>query len=327
MSNYFRIDILKGLRNSKKKSQRVFGCLVVLAYVCRNRTKMEEGNYKVYHIISNPTLPADSRMEYVGLTKRPLKERMAGHRRDSSNGGIVLESPTSEVRLIAEGLTEVEAAELERSFYYERKAAGAELTNVESMLGNTGGREGAECEWNGVRYESQAEAARALGVLQTTMHNRLSKGYTCDSDVPGVGSWLGAECEWDGVRYESQADAARANGISPAAMSRRLSKGYTCDADVPANISTCEWNGVSYPSQADAARANGASQQTIGKWIRKGYTCDSDVPGCDSACEWNGVTYSSQSEAARANGVAVDTMGYRIRKGHTCDSDLKRRKK
>lgn len=40
------------------------------------------------------------------------------------------------------------------------------------------------CEWNGVQYSSLSEAARALGINNVTMLNRVRKGYICDADIP-----------------------------------------------------------------------------------------------------------------------------------------------
>ena len=85
------------------------------------------------------------------------------------------------------------------------------------------------CVWNGIRYESVAEAARALGISYGAMQGRLKHGHTCDDDLHQARR---KPCTWNGIRYESVTDAAKANYITRHAMVQRLQNGYTCDDDL-----------------------------------------------------------------------------------------------
>ena len=44
-------------------------------------------------------------------------------------------------------------------------------------------REASPVVWNGVRYESQREAAAALGISANAMTYRVQQGYACDDDL------------------------------------------------------------------------------------------------------------------------------------------------
>ena len=45
------------------------------------------------------------------------------------------------------------------------------------------GRQASPVVWNGVRYESQKEAAQALGITPAAMTYRVQQGYACDDDL------------------------------------------------------------------------------------------------------------------------------------------------
>lgn len=83
----------------------------------------------------------------------------------------------------------------------------------------TGGKP-TPCEWNGVKYNSVTEAAKALGINFRAMMRRLQRGCACDADMHG--SKKG--CVWDGVFYETIREAAIAVGVSTSTMKGRIYK-------------------------------------------------------------------------------------------------------
>lgn len=87
------------------------------------------------------------------------------------------------------------------------------------------------CTWNGIEYRSMNEAAMALGICESTMRNRVLKGYTCDADLNVTRRRVA--CEWNGVKFNTLQEAADANWISREGMWYRVVKrGYKSDADM-----------------------------------------------------------------------------------------------
>lgn len=207
--------------------------------------------------------------------------------------------------------------------------------------GGVGGGKRKQVVWNGSEYESLKAAAKAAGVKEATMSARVSKGYKCDTDMPGRGVNIphSKTCVWNSVEYKSLAAAARANGKSKDTMAHLLSRGYTCDDDIGHGggygAKPVVWNRIEYESLAVAARTIGISASALKERLDKGYTCDSDIKRPmkwsngvkGSPCAWNDVHYESISAAARALGINVATMRERLQKGYTCDADLKVRHK
>lgn len=179
------------------------------------------------------------------------------------------------------------------------------------------------CVWNGIKYESISLAAQSLGIDNSTMSDRVTKGYTCDQDVR-QGSNI---CIWNGINYRSIAEAARASGVDSKTVRERLKKGYKCDNDLP-KLSIYVWNNVAYPNINEAVKATGLTFGSLWRRRRKGYTCDEDM---DKAyletryvkkCFWNGFEYKSCTEAAIANQMPLVTMCQYVRKGFTGDKDI-----
>lgn len=91
------------------------------------------------------------------------------------------------------------------------------------------------CIWNGVVYTSMKDAAQTLGIRQSTMTDRVRKGYTCDDDMPFRSYQLAKQCVWNGIEYPSIVHAAKALGLSQNAMWSRINRGYKTDKEVKPN--------------------------------------------------------------------------------------------
>lgn len=83
--------------------------------------------------------------------------------------------------------------------------------------------------YNGVEYESQRQAARAIGIGNTSLRKRLKRG-----SVPsrGHGNGYSNSFAFNNIEYPSLTKAAEANGVCLQTMINWKNKGYTCDADM-----------------------------------------------------------------------------------------------
>jgi len=62
------------------------------------------------------------------------------------------------------------------------------------------------CTWNGIAYDSHAEAVEAIGITRRAMTMRLYRGKTCDDDMR---QHNGKRIRVGGVTYPSIRQAAR----------------------------------------------------------------------------------------------------------------------
>lgn len=85
--------------------------------------------------------------------------------------------------------------------------------------------------WQGIKYESMSEAARALGIHPNTMFYRVRHHLERRRDMYQALK-QGKKVEWNGIQYPSISAAARANNVTFATMRERLLKGYTCDDEM-----------------------------------------------------------------------------------------------
>lgn len=180
--------------------------------------------------------------------------------------------------------------------------------------------------WNGVMYKSLTSASKSIGESVHNIKRWMSKGYTCDADLPCPQTF-----EWNGIKYNSLKEASLSLEVSIGTISHRIKKGYKCDMDIEkakagGSISIrnkCIWNNIEYSSQTAAAVANGFSGTTMTKYIQNGWQSDEDVTTRGQKCTWNGIEYVSVTDAANANGISVFAMSRRIEMGYICDQDLR----
>jgi len=151
----------------------------------------------------------------------------------------------------------------------------------ETFGGDGRGRNGVKTIWNGIEYPTRREAAHACGINDTTMHQRLKRGHTCDADLIGATGkfatkkpgWNKTPCQWNGITYPSITACAGAYNVSIATMLERLQKGYSSDADLRlTNSEPCVWDGIEYSSIAEAARANNVSHSAMLNRLKRGKT-------------------------------------------------------
>lgn len=89
---------------------------------------------------------------------------------------------------------------------------------------------GKQITWNGIKYESIAAAARALGVDKMIISRRIANGTAWSGDINKRRHFKNVL--WNGTKYETISAAARAEGIHPSTMWARIRKGYACDDDL-----------------------------------------------------------------------------------------------
>lgn len=196
---------------------------------------------------------------------------------------------------------------------------------------------GKECVWNRVTYPSITGAAIANNISEATMFERLSKGYTSDSDmVRPLEEIAPKPCEWDGVEYASLSEAARANRTTVTTIRRWLEKGFKSPGDIPlGKRNPVIWNGIQYRSISVAAKANGVAVETMRHRVLKGMTCDDDVEANEQVtksiqsftkskpCVFNGIQYPNITMAAKSIGVNRNTMSRYLKLGYANTDDIK----
>ncbi len=179
--------------------------------------------------------------------------------------------------------------------------------------------------WNGIHYWSRSDAAKACGISQQCMSERINRGYTCDEDMVRKGkvrpSGYNEPCMWNGIAYTSFVEAAKANDMWVTNLMRFIRKGYTCDEDVNkiGDKNPVVWNGIHYPNVAACAKSLNIHVNTVRTRMEKEYNSDNDMY---KPVVWNGIHYTTTKDAADAVGIYPNAMKYRINKGHTCDADL-----
>lgn len=118
----------------------------------------------------------------------------------------------------------------------------------------------------GVHYESQKEAAEALGVHPCTIQKALNEGRL---EAVGLFDNNRVPVTIRGVRYSSMTAAAKAFGINQSVVRRAANEGRLETVGLGRNASTKRkvWvDGVEYESQAAAARAMDVSAHAL-QWM------------------------------------------------------------
>lgn len=129
------------------------------------------------------------------------------------------------------------------------------------------------CTWNGIEYESYAQASRALGITPSAFKQRVECGFTCDEDVQQAieknRETHRTPCTWNNVSYPSLTSAAAAIGIPVYAMQYRIAKGYTCDSDLSTKGQPIAIDGKQYESIKAAARELGIGERKAKKLAQR----------------------------------------------------------
>lgn len=232
--------------------------------------------YTVYRLYNNKTGNS-----YVGMTVQKLKARLREHK--SKLARAIHPSSGMQKDFDNYGWEPFCIEPLESNLPKKQAKAreGYYILHFDCANGgyntHSKGGEGVakKCKWNGIEYPSVLAAAKALGINDGTMQDRLDRGHTCDDDIQYSSDPVA--CEWDGVTYPSIHAAAAALRISVNAMHVRVKKGYKCDADMNRGRRSVYWNGIEYASVKDAAKANGIASCTMSYRLKQSYTCDADL--------------------------------------------------
>jgi DNA-binding MarR family transcriptional regulator len=132
--------------------------------------------------------------------------------------------------------------------------------------GNTMPRYTCPVKIRGVLYNSQKEAAEAIGVTQSAIYRALQNGTL---EKCGVHNRNRKPVTIRGVYYESQTAAAKALGLRQTNIAKAVRNGNLKGIGLGHNATTKRkvWiDGVEYDSQAAAARALGVTADNM-QWI------------------------------------------------------------
>lgn len=154
--------------------------------------------------------------------------------------------------------------------------------------GEGGAKNKQPCVWDGVHYESQAQAARTLGVSSSTF-NSWYKHKVKPKEVKNF--------MFNGVNYNSYASAARVIGVDPSTMAKWVKKGLS---ETPKAFEITLF-GKTYRKKIDIAQDLGVSPATVTNLIKnpKQYKGQLMVKG---------VKFATQKEAAKHFGVWPQTI-------------------
>lgn len=298
---------------------------------------MAENRYVIYRILNTVT-----GQSYVGLTCRP-KQRKWDHfcrLKSGTHHSSHLQRAYNkygrkvfrwEVLQRDQSLDDALQAEVDFIEQYDSFRNGYNMT--EGGEDNNGKNE-KPFIYEGKRYRSRVDAARALGISLGSMYYRLKRGYTSESDLLDMKP---RKIVWCGVEYESLAAAERATGINRYTLRYRIEQGYTCPDDLRPRSElagkSCVWDGKRYPNVSSAARDAGVGWHTMARWLELGYTCRTDVENevrfkhRGEPIEWCGEQYSNITQAARELGIDRKKLSQWLKLGYTCDSDVPRKRR
>ena len=192
------------------------------------------------------------------------------------------------------------------------------------------------CRIDGVDYESERAAARALGILAETLRWRLLSprfsNYTSKYRPKKPVKQTLFACNIAGIEYRCMSDASKKLKLSCNTIKRRLASldypDYVC-AYIPKkpikkrrrkNQKPCTIDGTDYESECAAAKALGISVIGLQTRLRS-----SNFPGCVSKyrpkiqrknprvrCSIKGVEYASVADVARKFKIPHTTVFNRL---------------
>ena len=154
-----------------------------------------------------------------------------------------------------------------------------------------------DCEFQGVRYRSIGEMARALGIGWNKARSFAEETRP-------------ARIEYAGKKYRSMTALATAYHLTDTCCIYRLRHSIPLEAPSVRGVSSrkpCTWEGVDYPSITAAAKALGITPSAMSeRLMRRDRPKRPRRKPVHMPCEYNGQFYSTLAEAARALGVSRD---------------------
>jgi hypothetical protein len=220
--------------------------------------------------------------KYVGQTMRGSVElRWEQHVADSKAGGRSL----IQKAIRSTGEEDFTIVELSRhQSRDELNAAEADAIEKHGTLAPVGFNKtaggsgwvgtGKAITWKGKKYKSMARLARATGVPEFLLRDRLKKGWSLKRAITTPKVTVNAASRpvtFGGVRYESMNHACRAYGIASNVVRVRIDNGWSLKRALTTPVAACggrtiKIEGVEYASEAAVARAYGVDQKVL--WHR-----------------------------------------------------------
>ena len=193
------------------------------------------------------------------------------------------------------------------------------------------------CQIDGIEYESQLVASKALGILAGTLRNRLLSPhypqYISKHHPKREAKPRGYPCVVEGIEYESEQAAGNALGIHstlvahrlrspnfPEYISKRLPKRPPKVAIRPFE-QPCTVGGIEYKSETAATKALGISKSSLRSRLRSPnfpeYTSRYHAKVADRSrkhpCIVDEVEYKSEIAAAKDLGIEIAVLHDRLR--------------
>ncbi len=220
-----------------------------------------------------------------------------------------------------------------RHVYYRQLKKGATLEEVLSgkKIGESNNK---EIEYEGKKYASISEFAKAYKIKPSAIYNRIKKGYPLNEVVnPERIKTKGKSIEYEGKTFISITALANEYGLNPSTVYSRLKKGFSVKETVEKEIhpqkritksnGLCiEWNGEKYSSISDFARKNNLNINTAYSRFRKGMSPEDVLEykrrsTLSKPVEYNGEIYPTRIEFAEKFNIPYHKVTAGLNAGHT----------
>ncbi len=288
---------------------------------------------------------------YVGITTRPLDQRIKTHKSAARRGkgsDTTLQEAIREFGIAAFTFEQIDEAstvgeltekEIHYIEYYGTLVPSGYNQNSGGALSK--GRELYVVEEK--EYWGLAQLADAYGILEITMHKRMQSGrwtveQACGLEPPPPPPKIpGKEVVVGGIEFETLTDAARYFGLDKRIVDMRLNRmGWSLDEAFGVIERAREGFNVGeqeFGTFKDACEHYDLNIKKVESRLRLGWTVEEafDLVGRRpkpkqkvtqkprKSVVIEGKEFVSLSQAADAYGIKVGTLSYRIRKGWTPD--------
>lgn len=182
--------------------------------------------------------------------------------------------------------------------------------------------------YNGVEYTSIVKLAKVVGILSTTLYQRINKGgMTIEQALSIPYKKCSTPVEYNGVKYNSISELSRATGVAYTLLRDRITKsGMTPEEAVNAPVREfgIDYAGVHYNSVRELAEVVGVELSTLQNRLASGISIDDAVSMPKSVSpkhkiEYNGVEYYSRHDLCVKLGISYAAVSNRMSKGQTLE--------
>jgi hypothetical protein len=271
---------------------------------------------------------------YIGLTRRPFKTRVDGHKKDADAGKGSENSIQEAIRLygiddisfqqIDTAKTLGDLADKERQYiteYGTLKPRGYNHNRGGSV--STGGE---VFEFLGDVYFSLADIADHYRIYEETVRKRIHAGWNMSQAVeledPPEIERVGDHWNFDEYEFNSTAKLCEFFEINVSTFKYRINAGWTVQEScglIEKDKKTYFYNGKEYDSIKKMAEENNQNYERVSSRLSSGLTLKEAMNSEENparfgrkAIKIDGINYPSKTEAAKALGLTTNKLNLRL---------------